>query len=234
MCRFDSAEGPMPDEEEYEEAANSIDDLSEAADLIRCPNCGEMTPEVSNVCESCGYLIRKAEVDGEDEGFQEKLNMTLKPYPSQDIDDLEDETFEERPEVFPELAELEKSLEETKEPLQKVAKVVETPVSAQPPRRSSLVAASVVVMVVGITTYLLSFFLVTDRALAGAGMVLGAVLIVVFANTAAEGALASRRPMLKVPSGPSRKIVQYICPSCRTPLTEEESECPICGSSFDS
>ncbi|MCK4367120.1 MAG: hypothetical protein KAW84_04155 [Thermoplasmata archaeon] len=228
----------MPEEEELEDAVDSIRGLGDVADLTRCPNCGEMTDANKNVCESCGFLIRgtvPAEEEFSDEtdlDFEERLNMTLKSMaPSEPEAPL---VTEEPPEVF--RAEPEEVLESI--PEEPRERRIRRPIEARGPvqfekRSNAVVVSSALVVVAGIATYMLSFFLVTDRVLAGATMVLGAVLIVIFGNVAVESAFASRRPVL-VAEGPKRKMVQYACPVCKTPLKEEELECPMCGSVFES
>ncbi|MFQ6107591.1 MAG: hypothetical protein ACE5QF_08430 [Thermoplasmata archaeon] len=231
----------MPEEEEIEEAVNSIRDLSEVAELAPCPNCGEVTPSAKNVCESCGFLIRAAtpakESPIEDEGFKERLTMTLKPVaPSSPKAETAETESEEPKDAFPELTELERSFNaEKKAPKEALPRVVSTRASVQIRKWDShLVGISAIIVFAGIITYLLSFLLVSDRVLAGAVMILGAVIIVIFGNVAMEGALASRRPVLVAAEEPRRKMVQYICPVCKTPLREEESRCPLCGSVFES
>lgn len=228
----------MPEEEELEDAVDSIRDLGDIADLTRCPNCGEMTDANRSICESCGYLIggtgpsEEELPDAVDSDFEERLNMTLKPMipfeptrlseaePSKIVDDVVET------EVLPTAPE---------EPAgQRTRRSIETAVPVRFEKRSSaVVVSSAIAVIAGIATYILSFFLVADRVLAGATMVLGAVLIVIFGNVAVEGAFASRRPVL-VAEGPRRKTVQYACPACKTALMEEELDCPICGAIFES
>ncbi|MFQ6128773.1 MAG: hypothetical protein ACE5QW_07725 [Thermoplasmata archaeon] len=235
----------MPEEEEIEDVIDSIRDLGNVADLVRCPNCGEVTETTKNVCESCGYLIRgpkrgeEKESPVEEKEFQERLTMTLKPViPSKPkvVPSSERVEREKTPEVMPEISELVESLKTALEPLEeaKLPRRIARRTPAHFPRRSNqLVIFSTLILIAGIATYLLSFFLVSDRMLAGAAMVLGALLIVIFGNVAVESALASRRPVLAA-EGPRRKMIQYACPVCKAPLKEEELECPICGSTFES
>ncbi|MFQ5910592.1 MAG: hypothetical protein ACE5IJ_07735 [Thermoplasmata archaeon] len=234
----------MPEEEEIEDAVSSIRDLGDVADLVRCPNCGETTETSKNVCDSCGYLIRgpkpTKEPPSKEMEFRERLTMTLKPMvPSKPevAPPSEGAEREKTPEVIAEGPEVEKLLESALEPLkeERLPKRIETRAPVQFRRRSeSLVLISVLLLVAGIVTYLLPFFQVSDRVLAGAMMVLGAVLIVIFGNVAAESALTSRRPVLTAAQVPRRKVLQYVCPVCKMPLKEGESKCPLCGSVFES
>lgn len=228
----------MPEEEELEDAVNSISDLGDIADLMRCPNCGEMTDANRNICESCGFLIGGTgppeeelthAVDGD---FEERLNMTLKPtVPSEPRRSSEAEPSK----IARDFVETEVLPTAPEEPIgQRTHRSIETVAPVRLEKRSNaVVISSVIAVIAGIATYMLSFFLVADRVLAGATMVLGAVLIVIFGNVAVEGAFASRRPVL-VAESPRRKTVQYACPACKTPLMEEELECPICGAVFES
>ncbi|MCJ2563773.1 MAG: hypothetical protein LN417_06765 [Candidatus Thermoplasmatota archaeon] len=228
----------MPEEEELEDAVNSIRDLGDIADLMRCPNCGEMTDANRNICESCGFLIGGTgppeeelthAVDGD---FEERLNMTLKPtVPSEPRRSSEAEPSK----IARDFVETEVLPTAPEEPIgQRTHRSIETVAPVRLERRSNaVVISSVIAVIAGIATYMLSFFLVADRVLAGATMVLGAVLIVIFGNVAVEGAFASRRPVL-VAESPRRKTVQYACPDCKTALREEELECPICGAVFES
>jgi len=237
MVREDNAKRPMPEEEELEDAVDSIRDLGDIADLTRCPNCGEMTDANRNICESCGFLIggtgpfEEELPDVVDSDFEERLNMTLKPIvPSEPRGSSEAEPSK----IVRDVVETETLQETPEEPKgQRTRRSIETGAPVRFERSNAVVLSSAIVVIAGIATYLLSFFLVADRVLAGATMVLGAVLIVIFGNVAIEGAFASRRPVL-VAEGPRRKTVQYTCPACKTALMEEELECPICGAVFES
>ena len=228
----------MPEEEELENAVDSMRDLGDIADLTRCPNCGEMTDANRNICESCGFLIggtgpSEEELPGAvDSDFEERLNMTLKPVIPSEPRRLSEA---EPSEIVSDVVETEVFPTTPEEPIgHRTRRSIETaaPVRLER-RRNAVVVSSAIVVIAGIATYMLSFFLVADRVLAGATMVLGAVLIVIFGNVAIEGAFASRRPVL-VAEGPRRKTVQYACPDCKTTLREEELECPICGAVFES
>lgn len=220
----------MPEEEELEDAVDTIRDLGDAADLAPCPNCGEMTETDKTMCDSCGYLIREPEESPEELQFQERLTMTLRPVvPSKPkVVPLPEETEQEAAIPPPKPMEIVAPPPE----IRKSPAKAEQEVPAESPKSSSLVVPSIVVMVAGIVTYTLSFLFVLDRALAGITMVLGAVLIVVFGNVAVEGALRSRRPVFNPIE--NRKVIRYVCPVCKNPVTEEELECPMCGSVFES
>ncbi len=230
----------MPEEEQFEDAVDSIRDLGDVADLTRCPNCGEMTDENKSVCESCGFLIRGTGSSEEelsdlaDGEFEERLNMTLKPMvPSEHMPTSE---AEKPPEAVRDVVEPEEVLQTA--PEKPRGQRIRRPIEAGGPvrfekRSSAVVVSSAIAVVAGIATYMLSFLLMADRVLAGAAMVLGAVLIVIFGNVAVESAFASRRPVL-VAGSPRRKMVQFVCPDCKTTLREEELECPVCGAVFES
>lgn len=228
----------MPEEEELDEAVDSIRDLGDIADLMRCPNCGEMTDANRNICESCGFLIGGTGSSEEElpdavvSGFEERLNMTLKPMVPSEPTRLSEA---EPSKIFDDVVETEVLQTAPEEPIgQRSRRSIETAAPARFEKRSStVVVSSSILVVAGIATYMLSFFLVADRVLAGATMVLGAVLIVIFGNVAVEGVFASRRPAL-VAESPRRKTVQYACPDCKTALREEELECPMCGAVFES
>jgi RNA polymerase subunit RPABC4/transcription elongation factor Spt4 len=230
----------MPEEEELDEVVDSIANLGDIANLVRCPNCSEMTDAGKNVCESCGFLVRGTEsaedetLDFDDQGFEERLNMTLKPMvPSKPEPRPE---REEPPEDLPEIADLEEVIayasgrSRERKASRRVAVREQARLGGG---RNAMVFSSVLLVLAGIATYLLSFLLLDDRVVAGAIMVLGAVLIVIFGNVAVEGAFASRRPVL-VAETTSRRTNQYICQNCRTPLGDDELECPTCGSVFES
>jgi uncharacterized Zn finger protein (UPF0148 family) len=239
MVREDNAKGPMPEEEELDEVVDSIDRLGDIANLVRCPNCSEMTDAGKNVCESCGFLFRGTEPSEEessefdDQGFEERLNMTLKPMaPSKPRPRPE---REEPPDVGPEIADLEDALAYAsgRPRERRLRQRVTVRERARPGGgRNALVFSSAILVIAGIATYLLSFLLLDDRVLAGAIMVLGAVLIVIFGNVAVESAFASRRPVL-IAEAKSRRTDHYICPECRTPLGDDELECPTCGAIFE-
>lgn len=210
-----------------EDAVHTISDLGDAADLAPCPNCGEMTETDMDVCDHCGYLIRMPERSPEELQFHERLTMTLKPVtppkPIPEPEETEQEPAAPPPEpveVVPPPA-VRKSAARTREE-----------VPTELPRRSPFVVPSILAVFAGVVTYTLSFFFTLDRALAGITMVLGAILIVVFGNVAVEGALRSRRPVFNPIE--SRKAIRYICPVCMNPVSEEEIECPMCGSIFES
>jgi RNA polymerase subunit RPABC4/transcription elongation factor Spt4 len=219
----------MPEEEELEDAVHTISDLGDAADLAPCPNCGEMTETDMDICDHCGYLIRMPERSPEELQFEERLTMTLKPgIPSKPrVVPLPEETEQEPAIPSP------KPVETAPPPvIRKSPAKTRGEVPAESPKSSTLVVPSILALVAGIVTYTLSFFFVLDRALAGITMVLGAVLIVVFGNVAVEGALRSRRPVFNPIE--NRKAIRYVCPVCKNPVTEEELECPMCGSVFES
>jgi RNA polymerase subunit RPABC4/transcription elongation factor Spt4 len=229
----------MPEEEELDDVVDSIENLGDIANLVRCPNCSEMTDANKNVCESCGFLIRGTEPSEEDTlelddpAFEERLNMTLKPMvPSKP------RRKREKPELtedIPGVADLEEALEyasgrSTEHRIRR--RVATTDHAASGRGSNALVFSSVLLVIAGIATYMLSFLLLDDRVIAGAAMVLGAVLIVIFGNVAVEGAFASRRPVLV--AGGARRTYEYVCPSCKTHLGADELECPVCGAVFDS
>lgn len=240
----------MP-EEEWVSEIEDLRSLAESA-TVMCPVCGKKVPSGVSVCPDCGSPIpestpmKPTETDKE---FREMLEMTLKTTEVEEARKDQQTRLETRRSAT--VGEKSKPIIVEEHPAERqLPRIVGTGKGASSRKGGALhrnhafssisrplflQRSAQLASIIGVASYVLSFFLVADKLTAAVVMIVGAFLIVISGNVFFE--VRTKESHEKVPWREPlttvKKEVYFVCPVCKERVAPEEAKCPSCGVEFE-
>jgi hypothetical protein len=153
-----------------------------------CPKCAGFVPPGEDKCHSCGYDMTSAEKEKKDAEADEEPKEAEKPSESEKVgeEDSKDKGESEDDRIVPVLEEMEELISEEEEAEREEPKereVSEAKIEEEPKRDYGKMISFVVILI-GIATYVVTPFVISDSLVAAVALILGAAIIVIGGNMA--------------------------------------------------
>jgi hypothetical protein len=153
-----------------------------------CPKCAGFVPPDEDKCHSCGYDMTSADKGKKDNEVEEESKEAEKPSDAETgrKEDSKEESKSEDDRFAPVLEEMEELISEEDEAEREEPKEreVSEPEVEEEPKKDYGKMISFVVILIGIATYVVTPFVISDSLVAAVALILGAVIIVIGGNMA--------------------------------------------------